>query len=256
MNGGWKFAAASVIGTSHLKSPGGVCQDSHACVYDSERRLLICVVSDGAGSAARAEQGSRVACEFVVQAAQSANMDEVLSRQFALDTLQAIQQRLSEASDLEGLRVRDYACTLLVALIADEKVAFWQIGDGAICFRTGVAEELHYAFWPAKGDYANVTEFVTDPNAASELNFDSGDLTLCDVALFSDGLERLALNFAAGEVHAPFFSGLFPYLYLRPEGRLLDLEEQMKAFLASGRVNARTDDDKTLILASRVNDAA
>ena len=256
MSGEWKFAAASVIGTSHLKSTEGVCQDSHACVYDAEQRLLICVVSDGAGSAARSEQGSRLVCDSIVHSIQSAKAGEALSRQFAIGTLEMIQNRLHEAAKVDGFRARDYACTLLVALVAQEKVAFWQIGDGAICFRTGAAEKLHYAFWPAKGDYANVTTFVTDPNAASELNFDSGDLTLCDLALFSDGLERLALDFAAGEVHAPFFSGLFPYLYRRPEGRLLDLEEQMKTFLASERVNARTDDDKTLILASRVNDAA
>lgn len=255
MTGGWRFAAASVIGTSHLKSPEGVCQDSHACVYEVDRRHLVCVVSDGAGSAARAEQGSRLTCGLVVQAVQSATADQVLSRQFASDTLEIIQHRLAEAAEADGFGVRDYACTLLVALVADERAAFWQIGDGAICFRTGAQEELHYAFWPVKGEYANVTEFVTDPTAASELSFDSGDLTLSDVALFSDGLERLALDFKAGEVHAPFFSGLFPYLYRRPEGHLLDLEEQMKTFLASERVNARTDDDKTLILASRVNDA-
>ena len=117
-------------------------------------------------------------------------------------------------------------------------------------------EGLHFAFWPTKGEYANVTEFVTDPMATEELQFDAGDMPIVDLAMFSDGLERLALDFNAGEVHAPFFSGLFPYLYRCSPGHLLELESQMSAFLGSERVNARTDDDKTLILATRQHDAS
>jgi hypothetical protein len=37
-----------------------------------------------------------------------------------------------------------------------------------------------------------------------------------------------------------------------PEGRCDELSSQIANFLGSDRVNGRTDDDKTLILASRV----
>jgi hypothetical protein len=256
MTGGWKYVGASVIGTSHLKSSAGICQDSHRCVYIDGLEALVCVVSDGAGSAARAEEGSDLACDVVVQRARAATQVEAYSRDFALSILAQIRETLAESAETAGRLLRDYACTLLVSIAGREKTAFWQLGDGAICFRVRSKEEMHYAFWPAKGEYANVTEFVTDANAAEELRFDGGDLQLVDLALFSDGLERLALDFKTGEVHSPFFSSLFPYLYHNTEGHLVELEEQMRAFLSSERLNARTDDDKTLILATRESDAA
>jgi hypothetical protein len=100
-----------------------------------------------------------------------------------------------------------------------------------------------------------MTEFVTDPNASDRLGFECENLAVGDLALFSDGLERLALDFALRQPHGPFFTPLFPYLHRRPEGHQVELEEQIAAFLGSERVNAQTDDDKTLILATRCGDA-
>jgi hypothetical protein len=69
------------------------------------------------------------------------------------------------------------------------------------------------------------------------------------VALFSDGLLRLALNLAAAAPHAPFFNSLFAFLTSQPS---LDATAQaLGEFLQSDRVNARTDDDKTLVVAWR-----
>ncbi|WP_373694143.1 protein phosphatase 2C domain-containing protein [Edaphobacter paludis] len=45
------------------------------------------------------------------------------------------------------LRLRDYACTLLVVVVGTKKAALWQIGDGPICFRTQTEDGVHYAFW-------------------------------------------------------------------------------------------------------------
>jgi hypothetical protein len=250
MTGGWKYAAASVIGTSHLATADGICQDAHECGYLDGPEVLLCVVSDGAGSASHSDQGSRLACEIVVRRSSSAGPEEIHSRSFALDTLAVIQQELQAAAEEANVRFREFACTLLVAIAGRDRVTSWQIGDGAICFRLRSDADFRYAFWPAKGEYANVTHFVTDSNADEELDFDTATLELADLALFSDGLERLALDFKTGEVHSAFFQALFPYLHRRPPGRLEDVQGQMKDFLGSGRVNERTDDDKTLILAT------
>jgi hypothetical protein len=251
----WGYAGASVTGTSHLKNQDGACQDTHRCTFSHDLQVLVCVVSDGAGSAPCSGEGSKRTCDFVVERVLASSQAEIYSRDFALDTVDRVREMLVGIAQSEGRPSRDYACTLLVAVVGDEKVSFWQIGDGAICFRKRSEEGLHFAFWPAKGEYANVTEFVTDPTAAEELQFDAGDMPIVDLAMFSDGLERLALDFNAGEVHAQFFASLFPYLYRCSPGHLLELESQMSAFLGSERVNARTDDDKTLILATRQHDA-
>jgi hypothetical protein len=256
MNSGWKYAAASVIGTSHLTSPQGICQDSHECVYIAASDIMLCVVSDGAGSASHSDQGARKVCEAVRHAIASATVSELHTNTFALETLLSIQSELEEASHESGVRLRDYACTLLVAIAAKEQVTFWQIGDGAICFRFTGEESFSYGFWPAKGEYANMTQFVTDARADEELQFDTVKRSITDLAVFSDGLERLALDFKTGEVHDAFFTGLFPYLHRRLPGYSDEIAKQLAIFLDSERVNARTDDDKTLLLASVEGDHA
>ncbi|MEX0611687.1 MAG: hypothetical protein WD229_06175, partial [Pirellulales bacterium] len=70
------------------------------------------------------------------------------------------------------------------------------------------------------------------------------------------GLERLALRFDSHTAHEPFFAPLFRVL--QSANDLDGLNEGLRQFLASDSVQARSDDDKTLILASRhdSNDAA
>ena len=120
-----------------------------------------------------------------------------------------------------------------------------------MCFRLRDEDTFQYAFWPEKGDYANVTFFVTDAKAEEHLEFDVTDGEILELAAFSDGIERLALDFVAGEAHSGFFNGLFPHLRSLEPGHSARVSAQLTDFLASERVNKRTDDDKTLILASR-----
>ncbi len=251
MRGGWKYAAASVIGTSHQKSPEGVCQDSHAVGYLDAAEAFVGVVADGAGSASRAKIGSSRTCEIIMRELAGAPPCKLLTRALACDTLVAVRQALFEEADTEDLTVSDFASTMLVAIVTPDRGVFWQIGDGAICFREAEFEKYTYVYWPEKGDYSNVTFFVTDVRAQNEMEFDVIRRELVDVALFSDGIERLALDFTAGEAHSAFFSGLFPFMRSLPEGYSEELGAQIDSFLGSERVNKRTDDDKTLILASR-----
>jgi serine/threonine protein phosphatase PrpC len=156
MTGGWKFAAASVIGTSHLGSPSGICQDAHCCVYDIDADRLVCVVSDGAGSASRAERGSRLSCDLVCDLVLKGNAETIHTKDFALKTLEVIRTALLSEAAQENLRVREFACTLLVALVNRDRATFWQIGDGAICFRLPSEDSFSFVFWPSKGEYARL----------------------------------------------------------------------------------------------------
>jgi len=194
-----------------------------------------------------------LACDTVVHAISRADPARIRERDFALETLAAIRGEIQAASEEAGVSTRDFACTLLVAIAGPGLLTSWQIGDGAICFRAKAESDFRYVFWPVKGEYANVTTFVTDPSADSELEFDSAELEIVDVAIFSDGLERLILDFTLGEVHSAFLHGLIPYLRREPPGHLAGIEKHMEDFLSSDRVSKRTDDDKTLILATLEN---
>ncbi len=254
IDGGWKYAASSVIGTSHQTKADAVCQDFHACRYlDGPRPALLAIVSDGAGSASHSHYGSRRACEFIEGALAQAAPRMLFTHDFALHVLQSLRKNLEDMAIEFGLKIRDLACTLLVAIVGTRRAAFWQVGDGAMCFRLRDENTFRYAFWPEKGDYANVTSFVTDATAEQHLEFDVTEGQIVELAAFSDGIERLALDFVAGEAHSGFFNGLFPHLRSLEPGHSAPVSAQLAQFLASERVNKRTDDDKTLILASRAS---
>ena len=92
--------------------------------------------------------------------------DALFSEAFARDTLETVRKALYEKVDAEDdLEIRDFACTLLVAIVSREVAVFWQIGDGAICFRVAGSEQYQCAYWPEKGEYSNVTFFITDIRA-------------------------------------------------------------------------------------------
>src|SRR5580658_4300562 len=90
----WGYAGASVTGTSHLKNQGGACQDSHRCIYINDLQVLVCVVSDGAGSAPCSGEGSKCTCDFVVERVQASSPTEIYSRDFALDTVEKVREML------------------------------------------------------------------------------------------------------------------------------------------------------------------
>jgi hypothetical protein len=74
-----------------------------------------------------------------------------------------------------------------------------------------------------------------------------------EVALFSDGLQRLALSFEQRTPHTPFFEPMLKVLRSKEPLDCAALDGQLAGFLDSPQVNERTDDDKTLVLASRVD---
>ena len=101
-----------------------------------------------------------------------------------------------------------------------------------------------------KGEYANTTYFVTDPDSATRLEYASIDETLSGVAMFSDGLEHLVLDYSNQTVLSDFFEEMSRPLTSRERSR--DFNDDLGAFLRSPGLDLRTDDDKTLILAMRI----
>ncbi len=246
----WKIVRASVIGTSHAGS-GLSCQDD--CYADIFQEHLICLVADGAGSAKKGGQGAEIACRTARERIETALEGQPLPilDEIAVDEwIQDVRRVISETAKANGLAVRDYACTLLGAVVGPKEAVFFQVGDGAIVASSGAA--IGVVFWPESGIYANMTNFITDADVSAHLHVEVVK-TCCikEVALFSDGLQRVALSFEQHIPHVPFFAPMLTVLRKQDAAACGALDEQLSHFLGSPQVNERTDDDKTLVLASR-----
>jgi hypothetical protein len=247
----WRFAAAQATGSSHekLSLP---CQDRMTCLVLEGEDSLIAVVADGAGTAGRGHEGAEVAVWTVSSIAQLGvragrkDYAEVLREGATL-----AHQRLIETATERGCTMRDLACTLLAVIVAPVGGAALQIGDGAIVIG---AEALSWrtVFWPQKGEYANTTFFLTDEKSVSRAQTANLPGETLDVAMFTDGLEPLALQFSAQKAHEPFFRTAFAPLHacVTP-GESKALSQSLAQMLTSPGARARTDDDTTLVLATR-----
>jgi hypothetical protein len=257
---GWRFVAASVTGLSH-EAAGEPCADACAVrvMRSGGEGLLVAVAADGAGTSSRGSEGARLACASVLEEAarRAASLDcapGVPTRAEVVAWVEAARQRVVEAAEREGLPLRDFSSTLLVAVVGESSALFFQIGDGAIVYRDGAGAYVP-ALWPQSGEYANCTFFLTDEDATDRVETATA-ARAHEVALLTDGLQGLALRLKAREAHGPFFEPMFARLREEHEQEPPSLRDELRSFLASAAVNARTDDDKTLVLATRLAPAA
>lgn len=251
----WNVIQASTVGSSHLLR-GELCQDDCAAVTVVApwgEEYLVAIVSDGAGSAICGGKGATVACESGIRVIEEwiahTNSFYSLSSDAISSWVDSIRYQLWLASKSEGLVPRDFACTLLGALVGEKAAAFFQVGDGAIVIGDG--NGFSPVFWPDSGEYANMTYFVTENDVFDHLHSEVSFSPPSKVSLFSDGIQRLALVYSTKTVHKPFFDPMFARLSQANLDDCHVLSEQLAFFLGSTRVNERTDDDKTLILAIR-----
>lgn len=257
----WRYAFASVIGTSHVKS-GLPCQDACDCrvlAAPSGEAVLVAVVSDGAGSARLSQVGSQLACALflgeIETLLETGGAVKDITRDFCETWLTRFQNEIDSRAEAEGATSRDFACTFLAAVVGETEEIFCQVGDGAIVvqpYNDASLGEYSYQFWPNKGEYENQTFFATDPKAKEYLDYDTGSKQIASLALFSDGLERLALHMESQTAHAPFFRPMFAELHKDFKGHSPELSSALAMFLASKRVQEQTDDDASLILATRL----
>lgn len=255
----WRYALASAIGSAHVRN-GTPCQDASAGEICSPAgaATFLGIVSDGAGSAPLSQVGARLACQVWRDAAElqlAHGGVATLDRAFAEATLAHFQAVLARVARRAARPVRDFACTLLFAAVDEQAAAFAQIGDGAIVVATPGAEAgvpaYDWVFWPQQGEYVNQTVFASEARAAGELCFEQRATRIDELALFSDGLQGMVLDQRTRRAHARFFEPMFSAVRREVPGRSASLCRALQSFLGSRTVLARTDDDKSLILASR-----
>lgn len=257
--GGWRYVAASVIGTSHEKA-GGTCQDANDCQIDAlptGEKVLTAAVSDGAGSAVCGGEGAARTCRALLglmhEHLDSGRTVEQITRGTVSSWIITIQNLLQEEAEAVSCERRDFACTVLGLIVGESCAACFQVGDGVIVLADSEEHVYGHVFWPDRGEYANTTHFVTEDEAIERLQFESVKRRVVEAALLTDGLQAIALNYQQRTAHEPFFKGLFAPLRTAEEGCSRELSESLVAFLTSPRVNEKTDDDKTLVLASRTD---
>ena len=134
---------------------------------------MLLAVADGAGSARYAAEGAAHAVHTVIgwmagELTAGAPETEEAWRGLLMDALARTRVALEDlAVTMEDAALRDFATTLLLAVVTPETLATLQVGDGAIVLRSG--EELHVLAPAAVGEYVNETTFVTSADAVERV---------------------------------------------------------------------------------------
>ncbi len=248
----WRHIAQSVPGRYH-RNDGGVCQDNCLVRLLGEEPgvALVACVADGAGSCAFSELGAQLACESILQCAElhlaAHGALSGLDEETVLTWCDEARRTIGTHAETNSRQLRDYASTLCASIITPEGSIFFQIGDGAIVVRKN--NVLGVVFWPQSGEYINTTTFLTSPEYRERVQVYATTDGFSEVALMTDGLERLALQFSSLTPHPQFFQPFFAAL--RSATDLEALSAELRFFLQSDSVQNKNDDDKTLVLASR-----
>ena len=246
----WNFVASSVKGTSHEKL-GTPCQDAHDAVI--AEGLLIGAIADGAGSVSRADTASMLAVETAINHLQQVvarcpvELDGEIIKTALADAIGSARLALESEANRQSLELREFSTTLILFVASADWIVASQIGDGAIIILSE-EDQLLSVTRPPVGEYANEVTFLTSETWKDSLQNASLACRMRCVAAFSDGLQRLALKFPDGEPYRPFFGPLFSLVAAETDA--CDSRAQLESFLSSPRINARTDDDKTLLLAA------
>lgn len=249
----WRIAAASATGSAHgaLDLPNQDACWTQVCSDACGRSHVVLVVADGAGSAAHAELGAQCAVAAVGAAAvrwcqdpARGALDQTVLEVLVSTGAHALQQLAGKLD----CGVRELSCTLLLTLVTPDQCGFAQLGDGLMVY-TDPEQSVRVAFWPQAGEYANVTEFLSAPDFLAHLRCEVIRPAPQQLALSTDGLQRLALRIAEQQAHAPFFIPFWSALATLEHSRQSEFSAQLQQWLASAPVQQRTDDDTTLVLA-------
>lgn len=254
LNAGWRVIGASVRGTSH-ETHGTVCQDAHAWRVLGDG-TLIAAVADGAGSAAHSEIGSRLAADTVVETlaaviAEARPITRAAWDELLRASIRRCRDALVAGADEMAIALRDLATTLSVAVVADPFVCVAQVGDGLIVVQEPTGA-LSIGTHPARGEYANETTFIVEKRLDELIETLGDEAAIAAVVLSTDGLLRLATTVQSYAPHVPFFSPVLGFARAAGDD-LWSARTKLASFLSTDRINRRTDDDKTLLIAVRTD---
>ena len=254
----WRVVKASHQGKKNqtLRRP---CQDraTYALMpnlHDHDHNTLVAAVADGMGSAERGGQGAKIATQHAVRQMVDILWHTSRTEPHHLETTlnaAALRARI----EIENLAHQQrqpldaYATTLLLFIHANNMVATLQVGDGAAVI--GTTAGLTTLAKPQRGEYANETNSLTSRRALQKAAIEiiRPPTKVDRIAMMTDGIMELSLDHKNRQPHAPFYEPLFAWLdqsadHPHPSAELHET-------LASRTIQAKTDDDTTLLLATR-----
>jgi len=246
----WRWAAASQIGTSHIRN-GVRLQDAYA-VSVMENDSIFAIVSDGAGSAEFSAFGAWLVCRSLTTRFRDwfRKNSELPDDELLCEWIDEIRDRIAVVAERRESTPRQFASTLAAVITTPTEMLTLHVGDSAVVGRR--ENEWDVLCWPENGEYASTTYFVTD-DPEPRLNIARHPREHDAFALFSDGVGDLALSHSEQAASLQFFNPM-----LRPVdnaiglGRLPELSAKLRTYLAGPAICERTDDDKTLILISGI----
>jgi hypothetical protein len=252
----WCTAGASVRGKSHERADLP-CQD--ACLWTVlPEGIVVAAIADGAGSAAFAETGAQTAvaaavdaaCQRLVSTSVGSFHDRTTDEELRLlltGALNAARTAVQTQAETHSLLVRDLSSTLILVVASVDFIAAVQVGDGAVV-AASTEGQVFSVTHPARGEYLNETVFLTSPQGCATAQSTVWRGPVAHLAVFSDGLQMVALRMPSGEAYEGFFSPLFRFLRMHEDET--EAQHALVSFLMSPRLRERTDDDVTLFLAT------
>lgn len=235
--------ALSVTGSSHLRVGKG-CDD--ACRLRFNHGAWHAVLADGAGSAPRSGEGSRLAVKIASAWLESNPITLADSRPewHLRRCFTAARQGLVARARSTGCSLDDFATTLLVAVVRPGLVLSLGVGDGALVVRDRQGDYTTLNREKKTGP-ANVSDFLTDDDYRERARYRRliGDYGA--VVGMTDGLEPLAFS-ADREPFAPFLDPLLACVQSDPPR---EAKRKLHQFLIGDRLRSASDDDLTLVLA-------
>ena len=255
----WRVAAATAAGSSHIRD-GLPNQDAvaHRPVEVGHGQVVVAAVADGAGSATRSDEGSRIAVAAAVdtivrgiERRPAAALRKHLAASLVRDAVKRAKNEVIRYARRQNAEPRDLACTLIVAVASGRLITAAQVGDGAVVafsLGDGAARTLCAA---NSGEYANETTFITSrtrPHRVASVGHADGS-RYDAVALITDGLQNLALKMPEREAFMGFWNPMLNDLAQTDEPEAVP--GRLHAFISGERVQSRTSDDVTIAIATR-----
>ena len=255
----WRVATATAVGTSHARNntPNQDAVD-YRLVEVGHGQVAVIAVADGAGSASRSDEGSRIAVSAAVTTLAdginrqpAAAFGERLAESLIRDAIKQAKIEVERYGAAQGVPARELACPLTVAFASAELFTAAQVGDGAVIafdIGSGGTRTLCDAH---TGEYANETTFITSrsrPHEIASVGHASGH-DYDGLALITDGLQNLALKMPEREAFPGFWNPILNDLAYTDEPEAIP--DRLHAFISGERVQSRTTDDVTIAIAAR-----